>query len=97
MNDQSPVVDVSLMIARGSVAAIIGVTESGKSTLVQHFNDLLRPTSGRVVVDGVDVRAADSTDLRVLRQRVGMLFQFPDVFTLDEAFAALKRPGRTRK
>jgi energy-coupling factor transport system ATP-binding protein len=75
---QAALADVSLTIARGSVAAIIGVTGSGKSTLVQHFNGLLRPTSGRVVVDGVDVQAASSADLRALRQRVGMLFQFPE-------------------
>src|SRR5205823_5323220 len=71
-------VDVSLTIARGSVAAIIGVTGSGKSTLVQHFNGLLRPTSGRVVVDGIDVQAADRAELRALRRCVGMLFQFPE-------------------
>jgi energy-coupling factor transport system ATP-binding protein len=69
--------DVSLEIARGSCAAIVGVTGSGKSTLVQHFNGLLRPTSGSVIVDGVDAAAA-RTDLRLLRQRVGMLFQSPE-------------------
>jgi energy-coupling factor transport system ATP-binding protein len=69
--------DVSLEIARGSCAAIIGVTGSGKSTLVQHFNGLLLPTSGTVVVDGIEVGAFD-TDLRRLRQRVGLLFQFPE-------------------
>ena len=64
-------------IERGSCAAIIGITGSGKSTLVQHFNGLLRPTSGTVAVDGVDVKARGG-DLKVLRQRVGMLFQFPE-------------------
>lgn len=69
--------DVSLEIERGSCAAIIGVTGSGKSTLVQHFNGLLRPTSGSVIVDGIDVsdRGADRT---ALRRRAGMLFQFPE-------------------
>jgi len=74
---QAAIVDVSLTIARGSVAAIIGVTGSGKSTLVQHFNGLLRPTSGHVVVDGIDVQASGA-DLRALRRRVGMVFQFPE-------------------
>jgi energy-coupling factor transport system ATP-binding protein len=69
--------DVTLDIARGDCVAVIGVTGSGKSTLVQHFNGLLRPTSGSVVVDGIDVGAA-KTDQRLLRQRVGMLFQFPE-------------------
>jgi len=69
--------DVNLEIARGSCAAIIGVTGSGKSTLVQHFNGLLRPTTGTVIVDGLDVSAND-VDLAALRRRVGMLFQFPE-------------------
>ena len=75
--DKVALEDVSLEIARGSCAAIIGVTGSGKSTLIQHFNGLLRPTSGSVLVDGIDVRAGGN-DLRILRQRVGMLFQFPE-------------------
>ena len=70
-------VDVTLSIERGSCAAIIGVTGSGKSTLVQHFNGLLQPTSGTVRVDGVNV-GAKGANLFLLRQRVGMLFQFPE-------------------
>jgi len=72
--------DVSLSIDDGACAAIIGVTGSGKSTLVQHFNGLLRPTGGRVVVDGLDVGARETrgADLQALRQRVGLLFQFPE-------------------
>jgi len=72
--------DVSLTIEDGACAAIIGVTGSGKSTLVQHFNRLLRPTSGRVVVDGLDVGARETrgADVQALRQHVGLLFQFPE-------------------
>ncbi|MDQ6659993.1 MAG: energy-coupling factor transporter ATPase [Chloroflexota bacterium] len=70
-------VDINLEIARGSCAAIIGITGSGKSTLVQHFNGLLRPSSGTVIVDGTDVNDR-SVDRYALRQRVGMLFQFPE-------------------
>ena len=69
--------DINLEIERGSCTAIIGVTGSGKSTLVQHFNGLLHPTSGRVIVNGSDIHA-QGTDLRTLRQQVGMLFQFPE-------------------
>jgi energy-coupling factor transport system ATP-binding protein len=76
-SDKFAVEDVNLEIARGSCAAIIGVTGSGKSTLIQHFNGLLRPTAGTVLVDGIDV-GASGVDLRILRQRVGMLFQFPE-------------------
>lgn len=72
--------DVSLRIEDGACAAIVGVTGSGKSTLVQHFNGLLRPTSGRVEVEGVDVGAKETRGeaLRDLRRRVGLLFQFPE-------------------
>jgi len=69
--------DVSLEIARGSCAAIIGVTGSGKSTLVQHLNGLLQPEQGSVLVDGIEV-GAPGADLLELRRRVGMLFQFPE-------------------
>jgi energy-coupling factor transport system ATP-binding protein len=74
---KAALVDINLEIARGSCVAIIGITGSGKSTLVQHFNGLLRPTSGTVIVDGVNVNAR-GVDMALLRQRVGMLFQFPE-------------------
>ena len=74
---KAALIDINLEIARGSCVAIIGVTGSGKSTLVQHFNGLLRPTSGTVIVNGIDVNAR-KIDRAALRQRVGMLFQFPE-------------------
>jgi energy-coupling factor transport system ATP-binding protein len=74
---RAALVDINLEIARGSCVAIIGVTGSGKSTLAQHFNGLLRPTSGTVIADGIDV-GAKGADLRALRQHVGMLFQSPE-------------------
>jgi len=69
--------DINLTIERGRCCALIGFNGSGKSTLIQHFNGLLRPTEGQVVVDGIDV-GRRGTDLRALRQRVGLLFQFPE-------------------
>ncbi|HEX9131544.1 MAG TPA: energy-coupling factor transporter ATPase [Ktedonobacteraceae bacterium] len=74
---KAALVDINLEIARGSCVAIIGITGSGKSTLVQHFNGLLRPTSGTIIVDGVNVNSK-GVDLALLRQRVGMLFQYPE-------------------
>lgn len=69
---------VDVHVARGSFTAVVGPVGSGKSTLVQHFNGLLRPTSGRVEVLGIDVGRASPGELRRLRQRVGIVFQYPE-------------------
>ncbi len=70
-------IDINLEVAAASCTAIIGVTGSGKSTLVQHFNGLLLPTSGSVIVAGIDV-GEPGINLTHLRRRVGMLFQSPE-------------------
>ena len=75
--------DVSLTIDAGEVVGVIGASGSGKSTLVQHFNGLLRPTSGRVLLDGVDVNGR-RTDRRRIRQQVGLLFQYPEQQLFEE-------------
>src|SRR3954452_23126756 len=80
-------VGISLEIARGSCAAIVGVTGSGKTTLAQHFNALLRPSTGTVVVDRVDVGAAGA-DMVALRRRIGMLFQFPEAHLFERTVFA---------
>ncbi len=79
--------DVSLEIATGEVVGIIGATGSGKSTLVQHFNGLLRPTSGRVLLDGADLQGRQ-VDRRRIRQQVGLLFQYPEQQLFEETVAA---------
>ena len=67
--------DVSLSIADGDVFGIIGQSGAGKSTLVRCINLLERPTSGRVVIDGVDVTDYQGKQLRDLRSGIGMIFQ----------------------
>jgi energy-coupling factor transport system ATP-binding protein len=66
---------VSLVVEPGEVLAIVGGTGSGKSTLVQHMNLLLVPTSGEVLLDGVDATTLKKSELR---RRVGLVFQFPE-------------------
>jgi energy-coupling factor transport system ATP-binding protein len=67
--------DVSLAVEPDEVLGIVGGTGSGKSTLAQHLNLLLEPTSGSVLVDGVDARSLKGGELR---RRVGLVFQFPE-------------------
>ncbi|MBR6790957.1 MAG: energy-coupling factor transporter ATPase [Oscillospiraceae bacterium] len=75
--------DVSLTIGSGEIIGVIGHTGSGKSTLIQHFNGLLRPTSGRVLLDGEDIWA-DKSKLRQVRFNVGLVFQYPEYQLFEE-------------
>ncbi len=69
--------DVSLNINKGEIVAIIGHTGSGKSTLVQHLNGLLKPDTGRATIDDVDI-TAKGVQAKNARQQVGMVFQYPE-------------------
>jgi energy-coupling factor transport system ATP-binding protein len=84
--EATALVDVSLTITAGEAVGIIGATGSGKSTLVQHFNGLLRPTRGRVYLDDVDIHARE-VDHRRIRQQVGLLFQYPEHQLFEETVA----------
>ena len=75
--------DVSLSIQRGEFVGLIGHTGSGKSTLIQHFNGLLKPTSGRVLFDGEDIWK-DVKFTREIRFKVGLVFQFPEHQLFEE-------------
>ena len=76
-------VDVSFEIAEGEFVALVGPTGSGKSTLVQHLNGLIRPMPGTVWVDGIDV-GDRRADLRAVRRRVGLVFQYPEHQLFEE-------------
>lgn len=76
---QSVLHHVSLEMETGAITAIIGQTGSGKSTLVQHINGLLKPTSGKVTIDDFELTSkTKEKELVTLRQKVGMVFQFPE-------------------
>ena len=74
---------VSFSIERGEFVGIIGHTGSGKSTLIQQLNGLLKPTSGRVLLDGTDIWT-DKATTRQARFRVGLVFQYPEYQLFEE-------------
>ncbi|MFD1031528.1 energy-coupling factor ABC transporter ATP-binding protein [Metaplanococcus flavidus] len=77
--------DVNLHIPSGSYTAIIGHTGSGKSTVLQHLNALLKPTEGTVMIGDRKIEAGvKAKDLRNVRRRVGIVFQFPEQQLFDE-------------
>ena len=78
--------DISMTIGDGEFLGIIGHTGSGKSTLVQHLNGLLKPTSGQVLVDGEDLNG-EHVDRRALRRRIGLVFQYPEYQLFEETVA----------
>lgn len=75
--------DVSLTIEDGEFIGLIGHTGSGKSTLIQHLNALLKPSSGNIVIDGIDITAKGVT-LKKIRQTVGLVFQYPEHQLFEE-------------
>lgn len=75
--------DINLEIKDGEFVALIGHTGSGKSTLIQHLNGLLKPTSGRIVVDGVDI-TEKKVKLTEIRKKIGLVFQYPEYQLFEE-------------
>ena len=78
--------DICMTVEDGEFLGIIGHTGSGKSTLVQHLNGLLKPTSGQVLVDGEDLNG-EQINRRALRQRIGLVFQYPEYQLFEETVA----------
>lgn len=75
--------DVSLTIEDGEFIGLIGHTGSGKSTLIQHLNALLKPSSGNIIIDGIDI-TQKGVALRKIRQTVGLVFQYPEHQLFEE-------------
>jgi len=78
--------NVSLDIRDGEFVALIGHTGSGKSTLIQHFNGLLEATSGKIIIDGIDI-TDKKAKLTNIRKKVGLVFQYPEYQIFEETIA----------
>lgn len=84
--EQKALDHVNLSVERGEFLAIIGHTGSGKSTLIQHLNGLLRPTEGDVLLHGKSIFSSDN-DLRSVRFHIGLVFQYPEYQLFEETIA----------
>lgn len=81
--EKTAVDHVNISIEKGEMIGVMGHTGSGKSTLIQHFNGLLRPTSGKVLLNGKDIWE-DKTKIRDVRFQVGLVFQYPEYQLFEE-------------
>lgn len=84
--EKTAVNNLSLSIEKGEFIGIMGHTGSGKSTLVQMLNGLMKPTSGQILLDGEDIWA-NPKDIRKIRFKVGMVFQYPEYQLFEETVA----------
>lgn len=75
--------DVSITINEGEFVALIGHTGSGKSTLIQHINGLLKPHSGKIIIDDTDI-TEKRINLNFIRKKVGLVFQYPEYQLFEE-------------
>lgn len=82
--EQYALKDVNFEIPDGQFVGLIGHTGSGKSTLIQHLNGLIKPTSGRILYNGTDIHS-EGYSLKKLRSKVGLVFQYPEhqLFEID--------------
>lgn len=81
--EKAAISNVDLEIEQGEFVGVIGHTGSGKSTLIQHFNGLLKPTSGKIYLDGKDIWE-NKKQLREVRFQVGLVFQYPEYQLFEE-------------
>ena len=94
--------DISLQIPAGETFVIMGLSGSGKSTLIRHFNRLIEPTAGRILIDGVDVLGLSTRELRDFRRhKISMVFQrfalLPHKTVLENVIYGLRISGMDRK
>ena len=75
--EKTAITDISFSVRKGEFFGIIGHTGSGKSTLIQHLNALIKPSAGQILVDGVDINA-NKDSLKEIRRKVGLVFQYPE-------------------
>ena len=82
--EQHALKDVSFEIPDNQFVGLIGYTGSGKSTLIQHLNGLIRPSSGKIWFNGTDIYS-EGYSLKELRRKVGLVFQYPEhqLFEID--------------
>jgi energy-coupling factor transport system ATP-binding protein len=81
--EAAAILDIDLDIQDGEFIGLIGHTGSGKSTLIQHLNGLLKPTEGTVIVNDIRIEK-DSKNLREVRRQVGLVFQYPEHQLFEE-------------
>ncbi len=81
--EKKAVDNVDIEIEKGEFVGVIGHTGSGKSTLIQHFNGLLKPTSGKIFIDGEDIWQ-DEKNINKFRFKVGLVFQYPEYQLFEE-------------
>lgn len=82
-NERKVLHDINIEIEDADIVAVIGHTGSGKSTLIQHLNALIRPESGKIIINGTDI-TDPKTDLKTIRKKVGMVFQYPEYQLFEE-------------
>lgn len=85
-HEQKALDDVSFDIEDGKFIGIIGHTGSGKSTLVQHLNGLLKPDAGSIIINGIDITSKEVV-MRDIRKKVGLVFQYPEYQLFEETVA----------
>lgn len=82
--EKTAVDNVNIEIEKGEMVGVIGHTGSGKSTLIQHLNGLLKPESGKIFIDGKDIWEGEKSELRAIRFKVGLVFQYPEYQLFEE-------------